>query len=241
MARLFAEKGYGLVLVARNAEKLRALADQIDPKGAGRAIVIAADLTDDGAARDVVAALPDPDDVAMLVNNAGFGTYGPFAETDLDTTLNMIRLNITVLTELTGLLLPGMLRRRRGRIVNVASTAAFQPGPLMAVYYATKAYVLHFTEALANELDGSGVTATALCPGPTATGFEARAGLQKTKLFAEGLMGAGDVARIVVRGAERGDRIVIPGLMNKLLAQGHRFVPRRTVTAIVRRMQARTD
>ena len=151
----------------------------------------------------------------------------------------MIQVNVSALTHLTDLLLPGMLARRRGRVLNVASTAAFQPGPLMAVYYATKAYVLSFSEALANETSGSGVTVTAFCPGPTATGFQKRAGLEGTQLFRGGVMDAAAVARIGYEGMMRGARIVIPGWRNRLLAQLVRFAPRRMVIQAVRSLQER--
>ena len=139
---------------------------------------------------------------------------------------------------LTSLFLPGMLERRRGRILNVASTAAFQPGPLMAVYYATKAYVLSFSEALSNETAGTGVTVTALCPGPTSTEFQKRAGTEKTGLFTGPLLlDAPSVARAGYQGMRRGESLVIPGFGNKALVQALRISPRRAVTAISRRIQ----
>ena len=150
----------------------------------------------------------------------------------------MIQVNVTALTHLTRLLLPGMLERRRGRILNLASTAAFQPGPLMAVYYATKAYVLSFSEALANETAGTGVTVTALCPGPTITEFQKQAGVEKTPLFTGPLvMSAPEAARAGYRGMLRGDRVVIPGVLNQALVQALRVSPRRLATAIARRIQ----
>ena len=150
----------------------------------------------------------------------------------------MIQVNVTALTHLTKLLLPPMLDRRRGRILNVASTAAFQPGPLMAVYYASKAYVLSFTEALANEVDGSGVTVTALCPGPTITEFQREAGVAQTRLFRSMLvMNAAEVARAGYEGMLRGKRIVIPGAANRFLVEALRVSPRRLVTAVARRIQ----
>ena len=150
----------------------------------------------------------------------------------------MIQVNVAALTELVKRVLPGMLGRRRGRILNVASTAAFQPGPLMAVYYATKAYVLSFSEALANELSGTGVTVTALCPGPTITEFQKTAGVEKTALFTGPLvMDAAAVARAGYRGMLRGQRLVIPGVANNVLVQALRVSPRRLATAIIRRIQ----
>src|ERR1051326_158513 len=174
----------------------------------------------------------------VLVNNAGFGVTGPFVETDLANELEMIQVNIVALTELTKLLLGPMVARRRGRVLNVAATAAFQPGPLMAVYYATKAYVLSFSEAIADELRDSGVTVTALCPGPTETGFAAVADMTASRLFNVAKpMSSADVARAGYEGMKRGRRIVIPGVKNKLLTQSIRVSPRRMVTTIVRKLQ----
>jgi len=176
--------------------------------------------------------------IDVLVNNAGLGVYGFFAQTDLAKELETIQVNVTALTHLTKLLLPGMLARRRGKILNVASTAAFQPGPLMAVYYATKAYVLSFSEALANETQGTGVTVTALCPGPTITEFQKKARLEEIRLLHSPLVrDVRSVARAGYEGMKKGKRIVIPGAANKLLAQTVRVTPRRLVTAVARRIQ----
>ena len=178
--------------------------------------------------------------VDILVNNAGFGTSGKFAQTDLHAELDMIGVNVAALTHLTKLFLGPMLERKRGRILNVASTAAFQPGPLMAVYYATKAYVLSFSEAIAEELTGTGVTVTALCPGPTATGFQQVANMGTEALLK--LMrpvSSMEVARAGYRGMMRGKRIVIPGLKNKLGVQSLRVSPRAVAVKIVRALQER--
>src|SRR5436190_8135558 len=231
LARLFARDGYDLVLVARREAKLRELGVP--------ATIIAADLADPAAPRrDVEELRAKSIDVDVLVNNAGVGVAGAFLETDLRSELAMIQLNVVALTHLTKLLLPGMVARRRGHVLNVASTAAFQPGPLMAVYYATKAYVLSFSEAIAEELRDSGVTVTALCPGPTETGFAAAANMSGTRLFT---MTRPDDSRAVAEAGyeamKRGRRVVIPGLKNKLLAQSIRVSPRRLVTTIVRKMQ----
>src|SRR5581483_11195724 len=174
-ARLLARDGYHVFLVARSEEPLKVMAREI-----GSATVLVADLASPDAPRHV---FDSAGPVDILINNAGFGLSGAFAETDLGRELEMIQVNIAALTALTKLFLKPMIERRSGRIVNVASTAAFQPGPLMAVYYATKAYVLSFSEAVADELRGSGVTVTALCPGPTATGFAERAGMTRSRLF----------------------------------------------------------
>jgi short-subunit dehydrogenase len=176
--------------------------------------------------------------VDVLVNNAGFGLNGRFAETDLDRELAMIQVNIAALTHLTKLFLKPMVERGRGRILNVASTAAFQPGPLMAVYYASKAYVLSFSEAIAEELGGTGVTVTALCPGPTATGFAEAAEMTNSRLFKlKKPMTSMDVAKAGYRAMQRGKRIVVTGAMNKLLAQSVRISPRALVTKVTRTLQ----
>lgn len=232
-ARLFAKDGYELVLVARSEDKLRELARDLGVK----TTVIAADLSRPNAAADVVAQL-GAIEIDALVNNAGVGLAGAFIETDLQTELDMIQLNVVALTQLTKLLLPAMLQRGRGKILNVASTASFQPGPLMAVYYATKAYVLSFSEAIAEELRKTPVTVTALCPGPTATGFVAAANVSETRLFTlMPPMESEKVARIGYEAMKRGRRVVIPGVKNKLLAESVRVSPRRVVTTIVRKMQ----
>ncbi len=235
LARLFARDGFDLVLVARSEAKLRELATELGVP----ATVIAADLSKPDAAQRVVDELRAKSVIVdALVNNAGLGLAGAFVDNDLTKVLEMIQVNIVALTALTRLLLSPMVARRSGRILNVASTAAFQPGPLMAVYYATKAYVLSFSEAIADELRDTGVTVTALCPGPTATGFAAVADVGATRLFTLAKPArSADVARAGYEAMKRGKRLVIPGLKNKLLAQSVRVTPRRLVTAIVRKFQ----
>jgi short-subunit dehydrogenase len=234
LADLFAADGYDLVLVARNVSKLEEVAARARSRGVN-AQVLAADLAKPDAPREIAAQVARVD---ALVNNAGFGVVGPFAETDGAQELEMLQVNIVALTHLTKLFLPQMIARKRGYVMNVASTAAFQPGPLMAVYYATKAYVLSFSEALAEEVSGSGVSVTALCPGPTATGFADAAAMTKTNLFTK-IQPADSrgVARAGFEGMKRGRRIVIPGLRNRIMAQSVRVSPRALVTKIVRRLQ----
>ena len=222
---------HDLVLVARNTAALDALAAEL-----GGAQVITADLADPGAVARLVAAVPNVD---VLVNNAGVGDFGAFAETDLDKTLGMIQLNVTSLTALTRAYLPGMLERGSGRIMNLASTASFQPGPLMAVYYATKAYVLSFTEAIAEETRGSGVTVTALCPGPTESGFQSAADMELSPLVAnKKLPTSAEVAAYGVEAMNSGDVVAIPGWLNKIMATGTRFTPRPVMRRVVHKMQA---
>jgi len=235
LARLFARDGYDLVLVARREEKLRELAKELGVTST----VIVADLARPDAAQEIANALVEKSiNIDVLVNNAGLGLAGPFMANDFAKDLQMIQVNIVALTQLTKLLLPGMVSRRQGRILNVASTAAFQPGPLMAVYYATKAYVLSFSEAIAEELRGTGVTVTALCPGPTATGFGSVAGMEQTRLFTlMKPMSSAEVAKIGYEAMKRGRRVVVTGMMNRLLVQSIRISPRRMVTTIVRKLQ----
>jgi short-subunit dehydrogenase len=242
-ARLFAEGGYDVVLVARTESKLKALADELGTKHGVRALAVAADLADPAAPGRLMERLKaEGMQVDVLVNNAGYAGYGAFSETDAKMELDMIQVNIGALTALTKAVLPGMLARKSGRILNVASTAAFQPGPLMAVYYATKAYVLSFSEALANETQGTGVTITCLCPGPTKTGFQERAKMEESKLVkGKEIMDSLTVALAGYEGLHQGRAVVIPGFMNKMLVQSVRFLPRSTVTNMVRKVQDRAQ
>ncbi len=238
LARIFAREGYNLILVARSADKLRQLASELEKSHSTRSFILATDLTEPGAPAYLLDQTTRADiQVGVLVNNAGFGQYGMFAENDLEECLRQIQLNVTALTHLTRLYLPAMMERKNGRILNVASTAAFQPGPLMAVYFATKAYVLHLSEALANELEGTGVTVTCLCPGATATEFHKRANATGQRLLRFGSMDAHSVAEDGYRALMAGKPVVISGFKNWLLAQSVRFSPRGLVTAIARKMQ----
>ncbi len=242
LAWRFARGGFDLVLVARSEERLQALAAELTRAHAVTAHVIVADLAEAAAAQRLFEELAARAiQVEVLVNNAGFATYGHFAELELERELRMLQLNVVTLTHLTHLLLPGMLARRYGRVLNIASTAAFLPGPLMAVYYASKAFVLSFSEALHNELQGSGVTVTALCPGPTSTGFQARAGMEQSRLVQnKQIMDVGTVADAGYAGLMRGQVLVIPGLLNRFLAFLPRLLPRRLVPLMVRYAQERT-
>ncbi len=228
-ANLLARAGYDLVLVARSGEKLQSIAADLKNRFGINAQPIALDLTSQNAARDVFAQAPSCD---VLINNAGFANNGKFWELDERDILDEVQLNVVTLTHLTRLYLPGMLARRDGKILNLASTAAFVPGPGMAVYYATKAYVLSLSEALAYEVRGTGVTVTVLCPGATATGFQKRANVESTLLFKLGMADAASVAKAGFDGMMRGKSVVIPGLMNKLVALGPRISPRALLVAI---------
>ncbi|MGB9198177.1 MAG: SDR family oxidoreductase [Terriglobales bacterium] len=243
LARIFAREGHDLVLVARSGDKLRQLASELEKAHGTRSLILAVDLSDPGASAYILDQTTRANiAVDILVNNAGFGQYGFFAENDLEECLRQIQVNITTLTHLTRLYLPGMIERARtgktaARILNVASTAAFQAGPLMAVYYATKAYVLHLSEAISNELAGTGVTVTCLCPGPTATEFQERAKITGIRLTTYGTMDARTVAEDGYRALMAGKPVVISGFKNWLVAQSVRFAPRRMVTAIARKLQ----
>lgn len=241
LASLFARDQYQLVLVARSRDKLVKLAADLKKEFGTNSLIIAVDLSQSaGADLAVDQTTKSGMQIDALVNNAGFGQYGMFALSDPREMTQQIQLNITSLTQLTRSYLPGMLERSYGRILNVASTAAYQPGPLMAVYYATKAYVLNFSEAIANELQGSGVTATCLCPGPTTTEFHKRAEMEDTRLLRFGRMDAAAVAVIGYHGMNAGKRVVIAGLQNRLMAQAVRLAPRKLVTSIVRTIQERS-
>jgi short-subunit dehydrogenase len=240
LARVFAREGHNLVLVARSADKLQALAGELSGKHGIAALALSSDLSTPAAPQQVYDELARQGiTVDVLVNNAGYATYGHFHELDMTKDLNMAHLNMITLTHLTRLFLPGMVERKRGRVLNVASTAAFMPGPLMAVYYATKAYVLSLSEALAEELKGTGVTVTALCPGPTQSGFQERAAMQESKLVQNGLMSGAVVAEAAFQATMTGKRLVIPGLMNQLMVMLPRFLPRWMVPGIVIQAQSR--
>jgi uncharacterized protein len=239
LATLLARDGHDVALVARTKDRLEVVARGLTEEFGVRSTPLPADLSRPEAPAEIFRELEARAiSIDVLVNDAGFGVHGRFSATPLERDLGMIQVNVAALTELVQRALPGMLGRRRGRILNLASTAAFQPGPLMAVYYATKAYVLSFSEALANELSGTGVTVTALCPGPTITEFQKTAGVEKTALFTGPLvMDAAAVARAGYRGMLRGQRLVIPGIANNVLVQALRVSPRRLATAIIRRIQ----
>jgi uncharacterized protein len=235
LAKLFARGRHNLVLVARSADKLAQAAAELQAHGV-TVKTIALDLAAPPAPKFLFDQLQREGIVIdVLINNDGFGAFGEFAQMPEDEVLGQIDLNIRALTELTRLFLPAMVKRRSGHIMNVASTAAFQPGPLMAVYYATKAYVLSFSEAIANELRHSGVTVTCFCPGATHTDFAKRAGVENSRLFKQlGAMSAEKVALDGYRAVMEGRTLAISGVHNWLVAQSSRFAPRKMVTAVSR-------
>ena len=230
LARCFAASGCRLVLLARNTGALEALAGELHQADQIEALVLTADLARPETPARIFNELQGRGvTVDILVNNAGFGANGTFAGLPLSRQLEMIQVNLAALTELAGLFLPGMIERRRGGIINVGSTAGFQPGPGMAIYFATKAYVLSFTEALAEELAGTGVTATAFCPGPTATNFGQVARGGKDLQFKPRRMSAAAAARFGHGAFRRGKMLAVPGWKNRLLIFLVRIAPRRLV------------
>jgi uncharacterized protein len=239
LARQFARGGYNLVLVARNQEKLKTVAEEMRSLDV-QADYVVSDLAQAAAPLGLFADLKNRGvTIDVLVNNAGFGALGQFDELDPQRQLDMIQVNVTAVVELTHLFLQGMIARNAGGILNVASTAAFQPGPHMAVYYASKAFVLSFSEAIAEELKRTNITVSALCPGPTESEFRTRAKMDDSPVFRSKFiptMTAADVARIGYRGFRKGKRIVIPGLVNKLAVQSNRIGPRRLVTKVAGRI-----
>jgi len=234
LARLFAAHHYDLVLVARTESKLLSLSGELARAHGIQARVLAADLADPAAPPRIFETLREASAaIDVLVNNAGFGATGAYAEIDYGVTARMIQVNVAALAHLTRLFLPGMLARRKGKILNVASTAAYVPGPFMAVYYASKAFVLSFTEALAEETQGSGVTVTALIPGPTTTNFATAAGNENSLLFRTGtVMSAAAVARVGYDGLMAGKRVATAGLSNKLTVLSTRLAPRTMLAKI---------
>ncbi len=237
LAKIFAEKNFGLILVGRNREKLEQVSNEL---GREKCTIIVSDLSKINAAREIFEETQKQKiEVEILVNNAGFGIYGEFLETELEKELEMIQVNIVALTSLTKLFLPQMIQRKSGKILNLASTAAFQPGPLMAVYYATKAYVLHFSEAISEELDGSEVSITALCPGPTESGFQTASKMDKSMevLQKRNVMDSKTVAKIGFDALMKKKVIAVAGFRNKITSELVRIMPRALTRKIVKEIQ----
>ena len=227
-ARQLSKRGHALVLAARRKERLEELANEL-----GDARAVAIDLSKPGAATKLVADLQAVgQEVEILVNNAGFGLIGRFAELDAKRERQMIDLNVATLTDLCRAVAPQMIARKSGGIINVASTAAFQPGPKMAVYFATKAFVLSLTEALHEELKPHGVHVTCLCPGPTRTEFGDVAGFGGNGMFDRVAMESPEVVGAGLKGLDKNRAVVVPGLVNKITAASTRFAPRPVVRKI---------
>ncbi len=238
-AKLLALRGYNLVITGRDEKQLDRFKTQYFATGVAIRSV-AADLSSPSGAETLLRWLKRQKiAIDILVNNAGFGDWGPFATSDLTRQLSMIQVNVASLVRLTRELLPGMVERERGRILNVASTAAFSPGPLMATYFATKAFVVSFSEALSKEVAGSGVTVTVLCPGATKTDFDRAAGLPERRISGGNVMDAEKVALCGLDGLLSGRRIVIPGVVNRLGIFGTRLAPRSILLTFVHRFNAK--
>ncbi len=238
-ARLFAKDGYNLILAARNGEKLQKLKEETEKEYGVTAEIFICDLSETEAPEKLFAFCEEKQaEIAALVNNAGFGDFGEFYRSDLTKQTEMVQVNDMALMRLTRLILPQMIARKSGKILNVASVAAFAPGPLMSVYYATKAFVLSFTEALAVETKPYNVSITALCPGPTKTGFESAAALEKSGLF-KNLKNA-DAAKTAAFGYKKmnkGKVIAVHGAGNRFLVRMMKFAPRALVRKCVYKIQ----
>ena len=236
LARIHASRGGNLVLVARREDRLNQIKAELEKEFHVEVAVIAKDLSDAAAPEEIVREIASRGiEIDCLINNAGFGGHGLFHERAWEKDRSMIQVNVMALTALTRLLLPAMVQRKRGRILNVASTAGFLPGPLQAVYYATKAYVISLSEALANELAGTGVTVTALCPGTTESEFAGQAGVTETRAFKMGVASAKDVATYGYEAMMKGEVLAVHGATNKIVFHGLlRALPRRVVTKISR-------
>ncbi len=239
LAFIAAENGYDLALVARTQGPLETVAAEIERKTSRKVTLFPVDLSQPNAAQALMEAVGKAGlAVEVLMNNAGFGLVGNFWEIPDDQQMQMVELNIGALTQLTRLCLPSMIAQRSGYILNVASTAAFQPGPLMAVYYASKAYVVSFTEAIHNEVKGCGVKICCLCPGPTRTEFVKRAGMTKAKLFEGGnVMSAAEVAQTGWNAMRAGKSLIVPGTMNSAMVFLTRFGSRQMMASIARSLQ----
>ena len=238
LAKIHAENGYDLVLVARNKCKLDVLKGILQKKHGIKVHTIEKDLSLAGAAVEVYDELQEQNiTIDCLINNAGFGDIGLFADSDWNKQERMINLNVTALTHLTKLFLPGMIERGSGKILNVASTASFQPGPTMSVYFATKAYVLSFSEAVNNEVRKKGVTVTALCPGSTESGFHATALGEERHVRERNLPSAREVAEYGYKAMMKGKAVAIPGFKNSIMATSVRFIPRSLVVKAARKIQ----
>jgi uncharacterized protein len=241
LTKLFARDGFDLVLVATDEARLAKIADEMAQQFDVTVTVMQKDLSRPTAAGEIYRELQSKGiEVDILVNNAGFSVYGPFSETDSRDEMEMMQVNMITLTQLTKLFLPAMLKRNSGKILNVASTAAFTPGPFDAVYCASKAYVLSFSEAIAEEVRGTGVSVTTLCPGPTKTEFAKRAEMTNTKIFQGRLSSAAEVAEEGYRALLQGRTTVVVGLANRLMVFSLRFSPRNLVARVAKSLLSRT-
>lgn len=237
IAQIFAENGNNLVLIARNKNKLEQIAKEFEINYKVRVTVLAQDLSKSNIALKIYSEIKDRGIlVDILINNAGFGNFGHFVDSDLKRTTEMININITTLTEFTSLFVKDMIKINSGKILNIASTAAFQPIPKFAAYAATKSYVLHFTEALHYELKETNVSVSVLCPGPTSTGFKERANAENSNVFKSGVMNAKVVAKVGYKGLIKNKMTIIPGFKNKLMSLSHTIPSRNLLVWMIGKM-----
>jgi short-subunit dehydrogenase len=236
LSQFFARDGNNLVLVARREKKLDGIARDIRKKYSVQVKIIAKDLSVPQSPDEIYTELKQAGlTVDVLVNNAGFGNYGFFVRNNIHRELESIRLNVSALVHLTSLFATGMVERKKGKILNIASTAAFGPGPLMATYFASKAYVLSFSQALANELQGTNVSVTCLCPGPTETEFNKTAGMPALKI-SRSRMSAKKVAQIAYRGLMKKKAVVVPGISNNIMVIASKCLGRSVTASILRKV-----
>ncbi len=239
LTKLFADDSYNLVLIARSIDKLKEIQKYLSKKHNIDILIIAKDLSVPNAAIEIFNEIEEKQIIIdVLVNNAGIGDFGLFNNEKLLRIYQIMQINIVSLTELTRLFLKGMVDRKEGKILNVSSMAAFQPGPYMAVYYASKAYVQSFSEAIASELKGTGVTVTALCPGPTKSGFQHEVGSEGSNLSKLNLLSSSEyVAKYGYRALHEGKKVAIPGFVNASLINTLKFIPRKTTIQVVKKLQ----
>ncbi len=237
LAKVFARNNYNLILTGRNEQRLNEIRNEFTNYKIS-IHTFSCDLSKQNSVSELFYLINKSNlEIDILINNAGFGLLGPFNEVDLQSQLDMIQVNITSLVELTHLIIPSMIKRKSGKIMNVASTAAFQPGPYMAIYYATKSFVLSFSEALHYELKDYGISVSTLCPGPTKTDFQRRARMENINLERSKLlpyMSAEKVAEIGYKGLMKGKRVIIPGMMNKIGTIIVKFVPKKIVLNVIK-------
>ena len=241
LAKIMAAEKHNLVLVARREDKLKELAEELKAKHSVSVKIIVADLSKKEEVQKVYDICKyEKIEIEYLVNNAGFGYYGFFVEGDWSKTEQMLDLNMKSLTKMCYLFIPEMLKRKSGKVLNVASTAAFQPGPIMAAYFATKSYVLSFSEAISNELKGTGVSVTCLCPGLTASGFQDVSGMGESDMMkGKKIPTSKEVAEYGYKAMMKNEMTAIHGVMNAVMANANRFLPRKVVLSIVRKLQGK--
>jgi len=233
--KLLLKDNYNVIIIDNNKLELETVKLNIEKKYLNKITLINKDLSKHNASLDIYNKLRNKN-IEVLINNAGFGLFGKFANTNWEVEKNMIMLHVMCTTELTKLFLKNMIKRKKGKILNMSSLAAFQPGPLMSIYYSTKTYILHFSEAIANELKNTGVSITVLCPGQTRTSFQKKVSSKKKKINFN-FSSAKEVAKYGYKALKKGETIAVPGIINKIIANIHRFIPRSLATSLMRKIQ----